>query len=127
MVFTSELICIFQLHSRRDGKRENFAEKGVASRQVVRERWSRVLKVRLLEGEQEAASTWRHRKSLLGHVASFGVTDRREIRWAEVANHFKPVTAAALVRVDYSAHCDPLNNLISESRLLEFNTTQYLR
>ena len=53
MVYTSELICIFQLHSRQDGKRENFAEKGVASRQVVRERWSRVLKVRLLEGEQE--------------------------------------------------------------------------
>ena len=87
MVYTSELICIFQLHSRRDGKRENFAEKGVASRQVVWERWSRVLKVRLLEGEQEAASTWRHRKSLLGHVASLGVTDRREIRSAEVATH----------------------------------------
>ena len=127
MVYTSELICIFQLHSRRDGKRENFAEKGVASRQVVRERWSRVLKVRLLEGEQEAASTWRHRKSLLEHVASLGVTDRREIRWAEVANHFRPVTAAALVRVDYSAHCNPFNILIAESRLLESNTTQYLR
>ena len=31
-----------------DGIYEKFAEKGVASRQVVRERWSRVLKVRLL-------------------------------------------------------------------------------
>ena len=109
-----------------DGIYEKFAEKGVASRQVVRERWSRVLKVRLLEGEQDAASTWRHRKSLLEHVASLGVTDRREIRWAEVANHFRPVTAAALVRVD-STRCDPLKNLISESRLLESNTTQYLR
>lgn len=109
-----------------EGIYKKFAEKGVASRQVVRERWTRVLKVRLLEGEQDAESTWRHRKSLLEHVANLGVADRREIRWAEVADHFRPVTAAALVRVD-STHCNPLNILIAESRLLEFNTSQYLR
>ena len=37
MVYTSELICIFQLHSRRDGKRENCG-LGWHLREVCRER-----------------------------------------------------------------------------------------
>ena len=39
-----------------------------------------------------------HRRELLEHIIRLGVTDRREIRWKEVALNFPNKTSAALVR-----------------------------
>ena len=39
-----------------------------------------------------------HRRELLEHIIRLGVTDRREIRWKEVAMDFPNKTSAALVR-----------------------------
>jgi len=66
--------------------------------QLVRERWLRTVKVILLEGDDLDLQQDRHeyRKKLLRHLLDSGVTDRKEIRWKEVATYFYPKTSAML-------------------------------
>jgi len=67
--------------------------------QLVRERWSRTVKVMLLEGEEgddPAKNRLEYRKELLQFLLILGVTDRKEIRWKEVATHFYPKTSSML-------------------------------
>ena len=77
---------------------ENLVEYG-RTPQLVRERWLRTVKVILMEGEDLDQDHDRHkyRKELLLHILNSGVTDRKEIRWKEVATHFYPKTSAMLV------------------------------
>ena len=70
--------------------------EGQRSRSQVKERWMRVLKVRLLEAEMDPEETWTYRRQLLEYIIRLGVTDRREIRWKEVALEFPSKTSAAL-------------------------------
>ena len=72
--------------------------KGQRSRSQIKERWTRVLKVRLLEAEMDPEETWTYRRQLLDHIIRLVVTDRREIRWKEVALEFLSKTSAALNR-----------------------------
>ena len=72
--------------------------KGQRSRSQIKERWTRVLKVRLLEAEMDPEETWTYRRQLLEHIIRLDVTDRREIRWKEVALEFLSKTSAALNR-----------------------------
>jgi len=76
---------------------ENLVEYG-RTPQLVRERWLRTVKVILMEGEDLDQDHDRHkyRKELLLHILNSGVTDRKEIRWKEVATHFYPKTSAML-------------------------------
>ena len=55
-----------------------------------------MLKVRLLEAEMDPEETWTYRRQLLEHIIRLGVTDRRKIRWKEVALEFPSKTSAAL-------------------------------
>ena len=57
------------------------------------------MKVILLEGDDLDLQQDRHeyRKELLRHILDSEVTDRKEIRWKEVATHFYPKTSAMLV------------------------------
>ena len=71
--------------------------EGQRSRSQIKERWTRVLKVRLLEGEMDPEETRAYRKKLLKHLISLEVTNRRQIRWKQVARHFPNKTSAALV------------------------------
>ena len=50
----------------------------------------------LMESEQEVETVYQYRKSLLEHVIRLGVSDRRQIRWKEVATHFHPKTSGVL-------------------------------
>ena len=51
----------------------------------------------LLENEQDPDSVNEYRQSLLEHVMRLNVSDKREIRWNEVAQHFYPKTSSTLV------------------------------
>ena len=55
-----------------------------------------MLKVRLLEAEMDPEETRTYRRHLLEHIIRLGVTDRRQIRWKEVALEFPSKTSAAL-------------------------------
>jgi len=66
------------------------------TKQTVRERWNRTVKVMLLEVEQEPETIYEYQKSLLGFVLQMGVTDRKEIHWKEVAKVFAPKTSSVL-------------------------------
>merc|ERR1719508_49855 len=66
------------------------------TKQTVRERWNRTVKVMLLEVEQEPETIYEYQKSLLGFVLQMGVKDRKEIRWKEVAKVFAPKTSSVL-------------------------------
>merc|ERR1719508_111496 len=74
---------------------EYFKEFG-RTKQTVRERWNRTVKVMLLEVEQELETIYEYQKSLLDHVLKMGVKDRKEIRWKEVAKVFAPKTSSVL-------------------------------
>jgi len=74
---------------------QSFVEYG-RTRQLVRERWVRTVKVMLLEGEQDPQEKFEYQKSLLEYVIKMGVKDKREIRWKEVAPAFAPKTSAVL-------------------------------
>jgi len=79
------------------GVSETLTEYG-RTPQLVRERWLRTVKVILLEGDDLDLQQDRHeyRKDLLRHILNSKVTDRKEIRWKEVATHFYPKTSAML-------------------------------
>eukprot|EP00090_Calanus_glacialis_P012502 TRINITY_DN21084_c0_g1_i1.p1 TRINITY_DN21084_c0_g1~~TRINITY_DN21084_c0_g1_i1.p1 ORF type:complete len:552 (+),score=215.42 TRINITY_DN21084_c0_g1_i1:45-1700(+) len=66
------------------------------TRQLVRERWNRTVKVLLLEGEQDPQEKFEYQKYLLEYVIKMGVKDKKEIRWKEVAPAFAPKTSAVL-------------------------------
>jgi len=74
---------------------EYFKEFG-RTRQLVRERWNRSVKMMLLESEQEPEAVYEYQRSLLEYVLRMGVKERREIRWKEVAKDFHPKTSAVL-------------------------------
>jgi len=74
---------------------EYFKEFG-RTRQLVRERWNRSVKMMLLEDVQDPETMYEYQRSLLEHVRKMGVKDRREIRWKEVASDFSPKTSAVL-------------------------------
>merc|ERR1719508_726808 len=74
---------------------EYFKEFG-RTKQTVRERWNRTVKVMLLEVEQELETVYEYQKSLLDYVLKTGVKDRKEIRWKEVAKAFAPKTSSVL-------------------------------
>ena len=65
---------------------------------LLRERWARVIKTKLLEKEQDPEAVKRYRLDLLEHVIGLGVSDPREIKWKEVAKHFHPRTSSSLTQ-----------------------------
>jgi len=74
---------------------ESFEEYG-RTRQLVRERWTRTVKVMLLEGEQDPEAKFEYQKHLLEYVIKMEVFDKKEIRWKDVAPAFSPKTSAVL-------------------------------
>lgn len=74
---------------------EYFVEFG-RTRQLVRERWARTVKIMLLEGEQDIQERYDYQKYLLEYVIKLGVKDKKEIRWKEVAPVFAPKTSSVL-------------------------------
>ena len=93
---------------------------GERSPSMVKERWTRVLKARLLEKEMDPEETWRYRRDLLEHIIRLGVTDRREIRWREVAQHFQPKPSSALVILKIIIYVIRID-IFTESGLLEYD------
>eukprot|EP00092_Neocalanus_flemingeri_P001623 GFUD01001731.1.p1 GENE.GFUD01001731.1~~GFUD01001731.1.p1 ORF type:complete len:431 (+),score=142.20 GFUD01001731.1:82-1374(+) len=74
---------------------EYFTEYG-RTKQLVRERWTRTVKTMLLENEQDPEEIYEYQRNLIQHVMDMGITDRKKIRWNEIAKVFDPKTSSAL-------------------------------